>query len=207
MRTIKYASITAAMLLLGAAAIFAATPVASNTPPPPVLIGTAQPETDPSAVGWDTTPAQGNWGGRGADGSFAVVWENDSPDWPQLFGRWAEVTIPGKVKVLPTKVTIGFLAGQANDSYCVYVKDFRSTCPSSPNNYLYIEIGCYLDDPMNMSETWISRDFELPSNIYHASQPLTIKIEVQANAWPSFATFGQLAVDYITVWGVNVPGN
>jgi len=210
MRTIKCLGMAAVMLLLGTAAVFAGIATGANVtegyncPPVPVVIGTSQPESDPTAAGWDTTPAAGSWGGRGADGSFAVVWENDSPDVPMLFGRWAEVTVPGRTRVLPTKLTIGFLAGIANDSYCVYVRAFRSTCQSSPNNNGYIEVGCYIDDWTNTNETWLTRDFDLPPNIFHAGQDVTVKIEATGNAWYGFGTWGQLAVDYITVWGIDV---
>lgn len=208
MKNIKCLSMVTARLLLVTAAVFSGMFVGVNetaglTPPPVVVIGTSQPESDTTAAGWDTTPAPGNWGGRGADGSFAVVWEKVSPDVPMLFGRWAEVTIPGRPRVYPTKLTIGFLAGLANDSYCIYVKGACTTCPNPPSSDLYIEVGCYIDDTTNTNETWVTRDFDLPPNILRAGQAVTLKIEATGNAWPNFSTWGQLAVDYITVWGID----
>jgi len=165
----------------------------------PVVIGTAQPETDGTAVGWDVTPAAGNWGGRGADGSFAVAWENDQPDVPALLGRFAEVTVPGLAGYVPTKVEVGYLAGVANDDFCVLVRMFRSWTTSPPT---YITVDCFNEDEYNTTEVWTTALFPLPRNVFCAGQDMTIHIRVTGNAWSGKATWGQFAVDYIKIWGV-----
>lgn len=166
----------------------------------PVAIGIAQPETDGTALGWDATPAGGGWGGRGADGSFAVAWENDQPDAPALSGRFAEVTVPGMSGFVPTSVEIGYLAGIANDDFCVLVRQFRHSGPPAPP--VYVSVDCLDDDAYNTTEIWTSALFPLPRHVFSAGQDMTIQIRVTGNAWSGQATWGQLAVDYIKIWGV-----
>lgn len=182
-------------------------------PPGPVVIGVTQPESDASAVGWDNTPAAGNWGGRGADGTFAVAWENDSPDIPDLFGRFAEVTIPGKRGVVPTRIEIGYLAGLANDDFCVLVSLAKwhatSMCPRPPSPTVFVAVGCINEDESNTNEVWTvtgPTELVLPPNLFQSGQDVTVQIRVTGNAWWGFKTWGQLAIDYIKVWGVAAGG-
>jgi len=174
----------------------------------PVEIGTAQPEVSLSTnVGWDSSPAPGYWGGRGADGSFAVAWENDSPDVPDLFGRFAEVTIPGMHHVVPTRIEIGYLAGIANDDFCVLVS-IAKWKPSHKRPLtlpVFVAVGCINDPGTNTNETWTTTgttDLILPTNLFKDGQDVTVQIRGTGNAWSGFATWGQLAIDYIKVWGV-----
>jgi hypothetical protein len=46
---------------------------------------------------------------------------------------------------------------------------------------------------------------EIPVSEIKAGRPLTVKIEATGNAWPNFATYGQLAVDWIELWGNGTP--
>jgi len=184
--------------------------LAHGWPPTEVEIGTAQPEvTLPTNVGWDNNPAAGNWGGRGADHTFAVAWEYNSPDVPLLFGRFAEVTIPGQRGVVPTRIEIGYLAGIANDDFCVLASVGRWTnnlCPHPNTSPIFIAVGCINEDETNTNEVWKvtgPTDLVLPANIFHAGQDITIQIRVTGNAWWGFGTWGQLAIDRITVYGVH----
>lgn len=181
-------ALTAALLLTTGAALAA-----------DVVLGQAEPESDASAVGWDPNPAAGNWGGRGADGTFAVAWEYNSPDVPDLFGRFAEITIPGRRGCRPTAVTIGWLAGVANDDFCVLVQAFKSSSPFAPKHY--VAIGCFNEDEYNNTENWTESSFALPANVFHPGQDVTIQIRVTGNSWSGFRTWGQFAVDYVKVTG------
>lgn len=182
------------VLMVLAAALFLATGAALAAD---VALGQAEPESDASAVGWDQHPAAGNWGGRGADGSFAVAWEHDSPDVPDNIGRFAEVTIPGRPGCLPTAVKIGWLAGVANDDFCVLVQAFKCSSPSSPKQY--VAIGCFNEDEYSTTENWTENTFTLPPNVFHPGQDVTVQIRVTGNAWWGFGTWGQLGVDYVKV--------
>lgn len=161
------------------------------------VLGRADVESDATAVGWDQHPAAGNWGGRGADGTFAVAWEHDSPDAPFNVGRFAEVTIPGSPGCLPTAVEIGWLAGIANDDFCVLVQAYKSSSPNSPTHY--VAIGCYNEDEYNQTEVWTTTSFLLPANVFHPGQDVTVQIRVTGNAWSGFSTWGQFGVDYVKV--------
>lgn len=165
----------------------------------PVVIGIAQPETDGTAVGWDTTPAAGNWGGRGADGSFAVAWENDQPNVPALLGRYGEVTVPGLADYVPTTIEVGYLAGLADDDFCILLR--HQPCPD-PAPPVYVSIDCVDENDTNTNEVWTTAVFPLPPYVFASGQPVTIQIRVTGYPWSGFPTFGQLAVDYFKVWGV-----
>lgn len=155
-------------------------------------IGTCQPETDLSAVGWDQTPTSGSWGGR-PESDFAVVWEPgfaDVPDYPAFSGgRFAACTIAGATGKVPKKIEMEVLEGLANDDYCVFASVGAGD----------LLIGC--KNESSASEVWAIHSWDLPPNAFASGQDLTVTIIATGNAWPSFATWGQLAVDYIEVKG------
>jgi hypothetical protein len=188
--------------LLGVLALTAFFAIAGPEAKEEVEIGTAQPETEGS--GWDQSPASGGWGGRGADGSFAVVWQNDSPDVPANFGRWAQVTIPGQPGMVPTKIEVFYLAGIANDDFCVFVEKFKSSSPSSPTHW--VAIDCEDEDESNTDEQWTKRVFDLPPKVFHPGQDISVQIRATGNAWSGRGTWGQVAIDYIKVVGVQGHG-
>jgi hypothetical protein len=158
--------------------------------------------TTMNSAGCETTIANGNWGGRGADGSFAVAWEHNSPDVPAFIGRWAEVTITGVNGRTPKWIEIGYLAGVANDDFCLLVEKWKNSSAEGPK--YYVAIGCVNEDENNTSEFWMieganpPKRFDLP-NIFHPGQDVTVQIRVTGNAWSGFGTWGQLAIDYIRV--------
>lgn len=172
-------------------------------PPPisctPVVIGVVQPETDGSAVGWDLTPAPGNWGGRGVDGSFAVAWENDQPNVPALLGRYAEITVPGTSGYVATTVEFGYLAGLADDDYCIVLR--HDPCPD-PAPPVEVTVACVDENDTNTDENWTTAVFQLPPWVFSSGENLTIQVRVTGYPWSGFSTWGQLAVDYIKIWGV-----
>ena len=155
-------------------------------------IGTCQPESDLSAVGWDQTPTSGGWGGK-PESEFAVVWEPgfaDVPDYPGFGGgRFAKCTIAGQTGKTPKKIEMEVLEGLANDDYCV----FASVAAGD------LLIGCM--NETSASEVWVLHSWNLPPNAFASGQDVTITILVTGNAWPSFSTWGQLAVDYIEIKG------
>lgn len=157
---------------------------------PGELLGTAEPENEGS--GWDQNPTSGDWGGRGADGTFAVAWAPSSPDEPALNGRWAEVTIPGVRGKVPARITVKYLAGMANDDYCVLVR--------MGEGLNYLALGCQDDDEADPGENWVNRFFVLPTNMFSPGQDVTVQIRVTGNAWSQKETYGQLAVDSVSVW-------
>jgi hypothetical protein len=155
-----------------------------------VTIGTCHPETDATAIGWDQTPTPGGWGGKN-ESDFAVVWAPGMQDAPTNPGRMAECTIAGSTGETPTDIDINYLQGLANDDFCVFAS------VGAGNNLILL--GC--EDEMNNSgETWATVNFGLKGQ-GSSGQDLRVVIIATGNAWPSFNTWGQLAVDYITVNG------
>jgi hypothetical protein len=155
----------------------------------PVSIGVCEPETDGSAQGWDQMPAGGIWGGKPTN-QFAVVWENDSPDKPELFGREATCTIPGVRGVIPRKIKLNYLEGLANDDFCVFVT----------RHGVDVRVGCF--DEESAIEEWKDLELTLPRTLFAWGQDITVKIFATGNSWSGFDTWGQLAIDSIEIIGV-----
>jgi len=150
------------------------------------VINTCQPETSGYATGWDTTPALGGWGGVD-ESQFAVAWEPGFNDTPM--SRMASCMIPGATGKVAKKIKIRALEGLANDDYCV----FASIGPGS------LLIGC--KDESSATEVWQTHEYDLPAGAFAPGQDITVTILATGNAWPSFSTWGQLAIDYIEIWG------
>jgi len=154
-------------------------------------IGICEPESNMSAVGWDKNPPAGGWGGAPL-GSFATVWEKgaaDVLDTDFSGGRFAKCTINGSTGKVPTKIEIRHLAGLAHDNFCVFASIGAGD----------LLVGC-VNENQN-TEVWTVTQLTLPANIFAPGQDVTVKILAGGNAWPSFGTYGQLAIDYIKVIG------
>jgi hypothetical protein len=149
-------------------------------------IGTCEPETDATAVGWDQSPPSGGWGGK-PESQFAVVWENGTLDVPTNPGRMAECTIAGVSGKTPGKVKINYLQGIANDDFCVFA--------SGPGSTFFL-VGC-VDETNTAGEVWTDVELTLPPMA--SGQDVTIKILATGNAWSAFSTYGQLGVDSIKI--------
>lgn len=152
------------------------------------VIGTCQPESSAYALGWDTSPNSGSWGGKD-ESQFAVVWEPGQVDYPTLAGRMASCIVEGVTGKTPKKIQMLVLEGLANDSYCV----FASVAAGD------LLVGCKSET--SVTEVWVTHSFDLPANAFASGQDVKITFLATGNAWPSFTTWGQLAVDYITVLG------
>jgi len=151
-------------------------------------IGTCEPESSAYAFGWDTTPTSGSWGGKPTS-QFGVVWEPGQVDFPTLAGRMATCTIPGSTGKTPKKIQMLVLEGLANDSYCVFAGVAAGD----------LLVGCKSET--SMTEVWVTHTYDLPANGFAPGQDLKVTILATGNAWPSFTTWGQLAIDYIKVLG------
>jgi hypothetical protein len=153
-------------------------------------IDRCDPETDASSTdGWDKTPPGGSWGGKSTS-KFAVAWEEGMLDVPTNPGRLAQCTIPGATGRTPTKIKINYLAGLANDDFCVLAT-------VAGNNFVFL--GC-VDEDNNVGEQWRDVEFDL-LGLGSSGQDVTVKIIVTGNQWSGFDTWGQVAIDYIAVWG------
>lgn len=138
--------------------------------------------------GWDTSPPGGSWGGQSTS-TFAVAWQKGQVDFPTMAGRFAMCTIPGVFGKTPKKIEIKWLMGLANDSHCI----FASVAAGD------LLVKCV--NETSLSEVWQTDTWDLPAGAFASGQDVTVKILVTGNAWPSFNTYGQLAVDYIKIIG------
>lgn len=148
-----------------------------------------------SAVGWEW-PESGNYGND--RGHVAVIWESDTPDVPNNTGRWAEVTIEGKKGIVPIWIHIEYLAGLANDDFCVLVKAFKSSSPTGPDHYVSIDCA---EEHNDGGEIFLMKDMEMPGLVFHPGQDITIQFRATGNAWASRDTYGQVAIRKIIVRG------
>ena len=159
-------------------------------------IGTCQPETDASAQGWGTA-VSGSYGGANK-ALFRLVWERGMPDVPDLKatgvvnysgGRFAECTIPGVSGITPKEIVIHALEGLANDDFCVLIGSYRGP----------LLLGCHNETNVG-SESWTDITFPMPA-LGCTGRDVRVIILATGNAWNGFTTYGQVAVDYITVRG------
>lgn len=101
----------------------------------------------------------------------------------------ASCIVEGVTGKTPKKIQMLVLEGLANDSYCV----FASVAAGD------LLVGCKSET--SVTEVWVTHSFDLPANAFASGQDVKITFLATGNAWPSFTTWGQLAVDYITVLG------
>jgi hypothetical protein len=160
-----------------------------------VDIGNPQSEHCHFLRGWGPIePAThgGTWGDFGQTGeNCRVVYYNttDPPDKP-----WAKLTlytIKGAAKTLKIRA----LDGIADDSFEVYVKN-----PSGK----WILVYSYTADP-STEEKWIIHEIELPPKV---AKGITLRIKIVLTGetpWWGFDTYGQLAIDWIELWGNGKP--
>jgi hypothetical protein len=114
----------------------------------------------------------------------------DVPDTDFSGGRFAKCTINGSSGMIPKEVVLHVLAGLANDDFCVFV-----SVPTGP-----LLIGCH-NETNEGSETWGDVALTIPPYAMASGQDVTVTILATGNAWNGFTTYGQVAVDYITVKG------
>jgi hypothetical protein len=140
----------------------------------------------------------GNWGGIESIGSESidkkcrvVYFENYSEEDPDLAS--AVVTLyphSGSSR----KIIMRVLDGIADDSFKVSVMGKHGN---------WVEIGSYNADNDATNEFWMEHEFEIPVKEIKAGRPLQVKIEATETSpkWWGFNTYGQLAVDWIELWG------
>ena len=156
-----------AMLLIATAPAMAAMYV--------VDIGTPTSESGYNLVSWgpiEPTTHGGSWGGISTDplsydGLCRVIWDASDDD-PS-----ASLTFPEPIN----SVTIRYLLGYANDSYNV-------------NVYGSGQLWGSVSYPGGSTEIWVTTTFT-------GSPGTTLTLTATGQAWASFNTYGQVAIDRI----------
>jgi len=131
----------------------------------------------------------GNWGGFGASGEDCrVVWHAASDPTP----GYATLTLDTGGAGFAHHIKLRVLDGIADDSFNVYVKN-----PGGDWALVY----SYICNP-STSEYWVVHDiYSFPAGKGQHGTTIDIKIEATGDAWSGFNTYGQLAVDWVEVWG------
>ena len=136
----------------------------------------------------EPTTHGGNWGGFGASGEDCrVVWHAAGDT---TLG-YATLTLDTGGAGFARNIKLQVLDGIADDSFNVYVKN-----PGGDWALVY----SYTDS--STSEEWIVHDiYSFPAGKGQRSTTIEIMIEATGDAWSGFGTYGQLAVDWVEVWG------
>ena len=153
--------------------------------------------TGHNGIGWGPEePAThgGNWGGIVSDSdspdrSCRVVWYYNPEDPDTLNAMVTLFPNAGSFRYMVIRV----LDGIADDSFRVWLLGRNGT---------FKEIYSYQADPSS-EEYWVEHVIETPypyASLYN-HKPLRIIIEATGQPWDSFETYGQLAVDWIELWG------
>lgn len=195
------------ILALGVLTAFAAFP---TNPYDFLQLGNATSETGHNAVGFgpeEPTTHGGNWGGIAttsdplSDKLVKVVWAGNEPD--HFAERGAEFTmrVPQKCggcymcdwyKTVAKSLKLRVLDGVANDDFIVLWKD-----PTNNWQLLYV----YVSDP-STAEVWKDVTVDLstiPVFMRNRGKELTFKVVATGNAWQYFSTYGQVALDYVSL--------
>jgi hypothetical protein len=116
-----------------------------------------------------------------------VVWHAASDP----TSRYATLTLDTGGAGFARHIKLRVLDGIADDSFNVYVKN--------PDG-VWVRVYSYDCDPSD-SEYWVVHDiYSFPAGKGQGTT-IDIKIEATGDAWGSFGTYGQLAVDWVEVRG------
>jgi len=155
-----------------------------------VDIGDPQSEHCHFLRGWGPIePATSGGYYGGVDNCRVVYYKTDPPDKP--WARLILYTIKGSAQTLKIRA----LDGIADDSFEVYVK---RPCGK------WILIYSYTADP-STEEIWKIHEIELPPKV---AKGITLKVKIVLTGetpWSGFDTYGQLAIDWIELWGNGKP--
>ena len=165
----------AMLLSFSAATVFAAAPITE--------LDTIEAEDLVSVVGSSfNAEVPGNWGGEYGDGAV-TAFLGDSDD----AGYCTFTDLDAKAKLIEMRV----LDGIADDSFEVYVKN--------PAGY-WVLVYTYIAD-VSTTEVWKVHYINgFPAGKGQGNM-VEIKILPTNVGWSGFDTYGQLAVDYIKVYG------
>ena len=136
----------------------------------------------------EPTTHGGNWGGFNVTiEDCRVVWHAAGDTTP----RYATLTLDTGGAGFARHIVLRVLDGIADDSFNVYVKN-----PGGDWALVY----SYDCDP-STSEYWVVHDiYSFPAGKGQGTT-IEIKIEATGDTWSGFETYGQLAVDWVEVWG------
>lgn len=177
-------TILATVIALIAMLILAVAPVGAG--PPSTLLDTADLSnanlTGSNHCSSFNAEMPGNWGGEYGGGAVTAF-----PTDPDNAGYCTFTGLTAKAKLIEMRV----LDGIADDSFNVYVKN--------PAGF-WVLVYTYAADPSTAEDWKVHTISGFPAGKGQGST-VEIKIEPTNVGWSGFATYGQLAVDYIKIYG------
>lgn len=136
---------------------------------------------------WGATTAGGNYGGRQTESCVVrPANTNDSIDSAEVI----LLTPQGSAK----KLIIRHLDGIADDSFDVKVQHANGE---------WVFVGSYQDD--GSSERWKTAEFDLTGITLGRGRDIPVKIIATGAIWSEKPIWGQLAIDWIELWGNGQP--
>lgn len=133
--------------------------------------------------GWGPIEGVDNRGGYGGVGNCRVTWESGDPDKKWCRSASFIMNVPRGYRA--TKLELRVLDGLADDSFVVYVGCRKVY------SYTGLQTG---------SEDWITHTIDLNRRCY-CYRHVRVVIVATGPAWSGFDTYGQLAVDEVTLLG------
>lgn len=124
--------------------------------------------------------APGNWGGEYGDGAVTAFPTDADPA-----GYCTFTGLSDKARRIQMRV----LDGLADDSFEVYVKNPGGN---------WVLVFSYADQ--YATETWVTHQIRGFPHGKGQGSPVEIMIVPTGPQWSGFNTYGQLAVDYISIW-------
>lgn len=159
-----------------------------------VDIGDATSEVGHHLFGWgpvEPSTHSGSWGGLGV-GNARVAWF--SPDDPNgRNGRLKMNALSGSGQEMRFRV----LDGIGDDSFRVEVLNEAGD---------WVEVYNHTADP-STTEEWVEHKVTLTGYDLPLGGPMTIRFRATGPKWASWSTYGQLAIDWVELWGPGQPRN
>jgi hypothetical protein len=160
-----------------------------------VLLASVEAETLTGTDDWGqkisdhaTSPSQyGSYVANCRDGDGCLVSD------PTTTGDSAEYTFTWE-KGSAHYIVIKHLDGFADDSF---------TVEALHANGAWILLGSYSDQ--HSTENWVETSFSLSSLVAKGGGTLTIRITLTGPHWSGYSTWGQLAIDYMELYGNGQP--
>jgi len=145
-------------------------------------IGDPDSEAGHRLRGWGPIEGADNRGGYGGVDNCRVTWEAGDPDSRRYRSASFLIKMPRGYKA--TTLQLEVLDGRADDSFVVYV--------GCRKVYSY-------EGDQNDEENWKTHEIDLSRRCHFFSRYLPVIIKATGPAWSGFDTWGQLAVDEVTL--------
>jgi len=187
----KYFGVLACLALLVGSFVFPNAILATGAGSWNVDVGNPASESLVTISGWGPIEPATSGGGYGGINDCRCVWEPSAPGVQGEPEACASITYVYEECVQPTQVDLSALDGQAtDDGYEVYVDGVLV--------FTYPDTQC--------PETWIPQSIDLTQFTLPNSQAHVVEICATGVAWQSFATYGQVAIDYVTLTTIPCEG-